>query len=89
MEKAPVFRGAFLDEVGFIDTEVVEAEVTAVARSLVEDHPEVGAILLECSNLPPYAHAVHRATGRPVFDFITLANWVASAVLQKTYTGWF
>ena len=56
---------------------------------MCQQHPDIKAILLECSDLPPYAAAIQKATGLPVFDFITLANWVASAVLQKTYTGWF
>ena len=49
--------------------------------------PEVDAILLECSDLPPYAAAIQRATGLPVFDFITLAKWVESVVVQRPYYG--
>jgi predicted amidophosphoribosyltransferase len=37
-----------------------------VARRLVDAHPDVGAILFECTNMPPYTDAVTRATGLPV-----------------------
>lgn len=60
-----------------------------LAISLCQKHPDIDAILLECSDLPPYAAAIQKATGLPVFDFITLANWVQNSVVQHTYTGWF
>ena len=30
------------------------------------------AIVLECTNMPPYADAVRAATGRPVHDLVSL-----------------
>jgi hypothetical protein len=87
MEDAPAFRAAILDEKGTLDTEAVEAEVVERATRLVEEHPEIGAILLECSNLPPYAAAVQRATGRHVFDFITMIDYVQAAGRRREYKG--
>lgn len=72
-----------------LDNGKLTDDLCALALSLCEKHPEIDAILLECSDLPPYAAAIQKATGLPVFDFITLANWVESAVIQRTYTGWF
>ncbi len=72
-----------------LDNGKLTDDLCTLARGLCSEHPEVKAILLECSDLPPYAAAIQKATGLPVFDFITLANWVAGAVLQKTYIGWF
>lgn len=64
-------------------------DLCQLAIDLCQREPEIDAILLECSDLPPYAAAIQKATGLPVFDFITLANWAASAVVQRTYHGWF
>ncbi len=72
-----------------LDNGKLTDDLCTLARGLCSEHPEVKAILLECSDLPPYASAIQKATGLPVFDFITMANWVAGAVVQKTYTGWF
>lgn len=51
-------------------------------------YPKIGAILLECSDLPPYALSIQEATGLPVFDFNTMINWVESAVVQRGYVGY-
>ena len=72
---------------GPLDNGKLEDDLVALARCTCTEHPEVDAILLECSDLPPYAAAIQRATGLPVFDFITLAKWVESAVVQRPYYG--
>jgi hypothetical protein len=87
LENSIVFRGAFLDESGHLDTAIVTDEVCAVAKALVTDHPEIGAILLECSNLPPYAHSVQGVTGLPVYDFLTMINQVRESVARRPYSG--
>ncbi len=72
---------------GVFDNGAVEQEVVGAALEIVSANPGIGAILLECSDMPPYAHAVQRATGLPVFDFTTLIRWLHSAVCQKPYHG--
>jgi hypothetical protein len=49
-----------------------EAEVVAAARRLLARHPDIGAILFECTNFPPHRAAVEQATGLPVYDVFTL-----------------
>lgn len=63
-----------------LDIRAIEAEVVTRAVALVTEMPEVGAILLECGNLPPYAEAIRAATGRPVFHLLDGAAllWAAS-----------
>ena len=39
-----------------------------------------GAIVLECTDLPPFAAALRRALRLPVFDIVTLANWVYESI---------
>lgn len=72
-----------------LDNGALIADLQQVAVSLVEKHPEIGAFLLECSDLPPYATDIQAATGLPVFDFITLIDWVHKSVAQRPYYGWF
>ncbi len=70
-----------------LDNQALAKDLAALAQQLKKDHPEIGAILLECSDLPPYAADIQRACGLPVYDFITLINWVYQAVVQRHYYG--
>ena len=70
------------------DNEVARQEVVNAAEELVRENPDIGAMLLECSDMPPYAADVQAAVQLPVFDFITLIKWLHSAVMQRPYTGW-
>jgi aspartate/glutamate racemase len=74
---------------GGLDNERLTNDLCAIVKDECEKHPEIGAVLLECSDLPPYAYAIQRATGKPVYDFITLINWVYTVVVQKPYFGYF
>jgi Asp/Glu/hydantoin racemase len=69
-----------------VDFDRVEEEVVFHAQRLITEAPDVGAIVLECTNLPPYARAIQRATKRPIFDIVTLTNMVHAAVVQPQYT---
>lgn len=88
MEEQDEFRTSILEEKGTLDSDLIEKEVTGVARTMVKENPEIGAILLECSDLPPYAAAVQNAVDLPVFDFITMINHYHSAIRRKVYRGY-
>ena len=87
LEEEPEFRSAIVEGRGTLDSHQVESEVAGVARRMCSDHPEVASILLECSDIPPYAKAVQDATGRPVWDFITLINWIYDGVVKRRFEG--
>lgn len=72
---------------GFFDNGIVEQEVVGKALEIMREAQDLGAILLECSDMPPYAYAVQSATGLPVFDFTTLIRWLNHGVTQKPYYG--
>lgn len=55
-----------------LDRPRVEREIVGLARQLQRDHPGLGAIVLECTNLPPWSAAVQQATGLPVYDIRSL-----------------
>ncbi|MBW2308943.1 MAG: aspartate/glutamate racemase family protein [Deltaproteobacteria bacterium] len=87
MEDQREFREAVLEEKGTLDSGLIEKEVIGVARSLLRENPETGAILLECSDLPPYAMAIQRESGLPIFDFVTMIQYVHSAVVRYRFHG--
>ena len=85
--KSEHFVSSVIKEDGMLDSELMEMETVEAALKLQRDNPSIGSILLECSLLPPYGRAVQEATGLPVFDFITMIDYVFSAVVKKQYNG--
>jgi Asp/Glu/hydantoin racemase len=80
METEKEFTRVLLDDQLELDVEVTRQEHLTVARRMLEAHPEVGAIVLECTNMPPYRADIQTATGLPVFDITTLVRMVHDAV---------
>jgi hypothetical protein len=87
MQDRPHFTAAVCEERGELDFQGVTAEVVEVARNLVCEHPEVKALLFECVDLPPYAHAVQEAVGLPVYDITTLIGHFHAALVRKPFIG--
>jgi hypothetical protein len=63
-----------------LDVDLAREEHVRVARRLCAAHPDLGAIVLECTNMPPYAADVQRATGLPVFDITSLVRMAHDAL---------
>ncbi len=70
------FTNAILSDRPVMDSAACEREHVRVARQMLQDHPEVGAIVLECTNMPPYAAAIRRAVKVPVFDICSLVRYL-------------
>jgi len=69
------FATKVLGDAATLDRVAAERDVVAAAMRLITRNPGVGAIVLECTNMPPYAAAVRRATDRPVYDVLTMLDW--------------
>lgn len=81
MEEAPEFSAIPRDR-DTMNSAKVRQEMVQAAKELVAEHPEIGAILLECSDMPPYAYAVQEAVNLPVYDFTTMVVCVQKALLR-------
>ncbi len=80
MEGRTEFRRAILDDSTTLHKEELRAEVIKIADELLSSDAQIGAFLLECTNLPPYSRSLRREFDLPVFDFITMVNWVISSM---------
>lgn len=88
MEFYPQFGETIIHNKGGFDNAKVKEEFINLSSSLVKEYHDIGAFLLECTEMPPYAHLVQAVTQRPVYDFISMLNWVASGLCRKPFTGW-
>lgn len=81
------FSCAILDDKMELDGRKSKEELIRVAKRMLLEHPEVGAVVLECTNMPPHAAAIQREINLPIFDIYTLVVMVYHAVVKKDFSG--
>ena len=81
------FSRVILDDEMELDVNKSRDELVRVAKRMVSENPEVGAIVLECTNMPPYAGAIQKEIDLPIFDIYTLVIMVYHAVVKRNFSG--
>jgi hypothetical protein len=71
---------AMIERGGPYRADDLRAEVLGAARALIQ-RGDIGALLLECTNLPPFAPSLRTATGLPVHDILTLGAWFRAGLV--------
>ena len=89
MEDYDHFKWAILEEGGELDSDKIQAETVDAAVKLQKQYPDMGAIVLECSLMPPYAKAVQDATGLPTFDFVSMIDYFQRGTHRTPYQGYY
>ena len=80
------FRVLVKAEKDDMDVDLAAQDILDAGRGLVERHKDIGAIVLECTNMPPYAHALREAIGLPVFDIYSLITWFHAGLRPRDFT---
>lgn len=62
-------------------------ELVAIAKDFVSKNPSIGALVLECTGMTPFARDIQRAVGLPVFSWGTLLDYAYSVANHKAYYG--
>ncbi len=70
-----------------LDLDRLGEEVLAVVDRMAEIHPEMGALVIECTDLPPFAHLIQQKINIPVFDIVTLTNMVYESLIRRPFNG--
>jgi hypothetical protein len=68
-----------------VDYAAQEREVLEMADTLLRENPDVGAIVSECTNLPPYSAMIEQTFGVPVFDIIGFVEWFHAGLKPRRY----
>jgi hypothetical protein len=67
--------------------EQAEAQFLEVAADFYREHPNMGAMVLECTGMQPFARALQRAIDIPVFSWGTLLDYAYSVAVHRDYYG--
>ena len=79
------FTRCVLDDHEEINFEDCRLDLPDAAREIVETDRDVGAIVLECTNMTPYAHDVRKATGLPVFSIYSFLKWFHEGLVPDRF----
>ena len=79
------FRVLIKAEKNDMDVALAEQDILDAGKDLVARHPDVGAIVLECTNMPPYAAALQAQTGLPVYDIYSMITWFHAGLRPRAF----
>lgn len=74
----------YKDGIG-VDFALCEQDVLDAGKRLMARHPDVGAIVIECSRMPPYSRALRDAFGVPVFDNYSFVTWFQAGLQPRDF----
>ncbi len=86
-EEYPEFATGIMANTGRYNPTRVEREIVSVAERMLVANKDIGAILLECTELSPHAVAVQQAVRLPVWDYTTLTKWIYSGCVRRPFVG--
>ena len=70
-----------------MDVDLLRREVVDIAVRFARAHPDMAAMVLECTTLPTFAADIQAATGLPVVDYVGFMDFVHRSVVQRRYDG--
>jgi Asp/Glu/hydantoin racemase len=79
------FTRAILGDEPVLDVAAAERDIVEAGEALVRSHPQVGALLLECTNMAPYAATLHEHLGLPVYDIVSFVTWFHAGLKPRDF----
>lgn len=79
------FTRVLLDNEDRLDVAAARADNVEAARALQAGHPDLGAIVLECTNMIPYAADIRAATGLATFSMESFVSWFHAGLVPRRY----
>jgi Asp/Glu/hydantoin racemase len=68
-----------------LDVATAERDVLEAGEALIARHPDVGAMLLECTNMAPYARALSEHLRLPVYDIVSFIAWFHAGLKPRDF----
>lgn len=81
------FSRVLLGDLSALDLAAAQADLLDAGRQLLARHPDIGAIVLECANMPPYAAALSSRLGVPVYDWYSMVTWFAQGLQPRAFVS--
>jgi Asp/Glu/hydantoin racemase len=79
------FTRAILGDEERLDVAAAERDILEAGARLVKLHPQVGAVLFECTNMAPYSLALSEELKLPVFDIASFMAWFHAGLRPRDF----
>ncbi len=79
------FTRVMINDEERLDVAAAERDIFAAGDRLVAGHDGIGAVLLECTNMVPYARALSQRLRLPVFSIYTFVTWFHSGLIPREF----
>lgn len=79
------FRVLIKAEKDDMDIALARQDIVDAGKELVARHADIGAIVLECTNMPPYSAALQAEVGIPVYDIYSMINWFHAGLRPRSF----
>jgi hypothetical protein len=79
------FSRVMINDEERLDVAAAERDILAAGDRLVASHDGIGAVLLECTNMVPYARALSQRLRLPVFSIYTFVTWFQSGLIPREF----
>jgi len=79
------FSRVMINDEERLDVAAAERDILAAGDRLVASHEGIGAVLLECTNMVPYARALSQRLRLPVFSIYTFVTWFHSGLMPRDF----
>ncbi|MEM9731878.1 MAG: aspartate/glutamate racemase family protein [Pseudomonadota bacterium] len=84
-EDGQEFTKAILNDEPKLDVALARQDNVEAAKALTHHNPQIAALVLECTNMAPYAADIAAATGTPVYTIIDFLIWFQRGLQPRLF----
>ena len=79
------FSRAILGDAPTLNFEAARQDILDAGDRLLRNHGDIGAVVMECTNMAPYSRALAQQLGVPVYDIVTMITWLHAGLAPRTW----
>jgi len=81
LEKTTVFSGILTGSTTPFSIREFQEQLMEIVKKFLKEEQNLGAIVLECTDLPPFTADIRKMSGLPIFDIVTLTNLIHYSII--------
>ena len=85
LEEEKTFTNFTVENWNEVDIEECKEDLLKIARRAMVENDNIGAFVLECTNMPPYSLDIQHEVKRPVYDIISLLDFARESINKRNF----